>query len=113
MTKKEKNVDNLPYKKVSGWYRFWKRTFDIFVSGFAILVLALPLLVIYIIVWMTSKGTGIFHDNRVGKDHKPIHVYKFRTMYADAEENIDKYSKFFKLNLIENNLFWEHIKKNN
>ncbi|MCR4911266.1 MAG: sugar transferase [Bacilli bacterium] len=91
MTKKEKNVDSLPYKKVSGWYRFWKRTFDIFVSGLAIIVLALPLLVIYIIVWATSKGTGIFHDNRVGKDHKPIHVYKFRTMYADAEENIDKY----------------------
>ena len=91
MTKKEKNVDNLPYKKVSGWYRFWKRTFDIVVSGIAILVLSPLLLILYIAAWASSKGTGIFHDNRVGKDHKPIHVYKFRSMYADAEENIDKY----------------------
>ena len=37
---------------------------------------------------------------------------KFELIFP-LKENIDKYSKFFKLNLIENNLFWEHIKKNN
>jgi tubulin polyglutamylase TTLL4 len=28
------------------------------------------------------------------------------------KDNIDKYSKLFKLNLIENKLFWEHVKNN-
>ena len=37
---------------------------------------------------------------------------KFELIFP-LKENIDKYSKFFKLNLIENKLFWEHIKKNN
>ena len=91
MTKKEKIVDTLPYKKVSRSYRFWKRFIDIFVSLFFIILLSWLLLILYIIATITSKGTGIFHDNRIGKDHKPIHVYKFRTMYADAEENVDKY----------------------
>ena len=91
MTKKEKNVDSLPYKQVTAWYRFWKRTFDITVSLLAIILLSWLMLILYIAVWISSKGTGIFHDNRVGKDHREIHVYKFRTMYADAEENVDKY----------------------
>ena len=33
----------------------------------------------------------IFKDRRVGNNKKIINVYKFRSMYIDAEENIDKY----------------------
>ena len=84
MTKKEKILDQLPYKDVSLWYRFWKRFFDIFISLFAILVLALPLFIIWLVVRLSSPGKGIFKDERVGKDDKNIGVYKFRTMYADA-----------------------------
>ena len=91
MTKKEKMLDQLPYKKASGWYRFWKRAIDIFVSLTAILVLALPLFVIWLIVRLSSPGKGIFKDERVGKGDKNIGVYKFRTMYADAETNLEKY----------------------
>ena len=36
---------------------------------------------------------------------------KFELIFP-LKDNIDKYSKLFKLNLIENKLFWEHIKKN-
>lgn len=91
MTKKEKNVTQLPYKKVSLWYKFWKRTFDILLSGFLILLLLLPLFVIWLFVKISTKGGGIFLDNRVGKDNKNISVYKFRTMFIDAEKNVDKY----------------------
>ena len=36
---------------------------------------------------------------------------KFELIFP-LKDNIDKYSKLFKLNLIENKLFWEHIKNN-
>ena len=91
MTKKEKIVDQLPYKEVTWWYRFCKRTFDIVLSFFLIVILCLLLAVLWLVVWLSSKGKGIFHDMRVGKDDKDIAVYKFRTMYGDAETNIDKY----------------------
>ena len=88
---KKKNVDELPYKKVSGWYRFWKRFFDIFFSSLAIIVLSPLLLILIILVFCTSKGHAIYKDKRVGKDHKEIHVYKFRSMYLDAETRIKEY----------------------
>ena len=49
------------------------------------------MMIVGIIVKITSKGPMIFKDRRVGKNKKIINVYKFRSMYIDAEENIDKY----------------------
>ena len=89
--KKEAMVDSLPYKEVSGWYRFWKRFFDIFSSSIVILLISWVLIIIWLLVFFTSKGPAIFKDNRIGKDGKDIHVYKFRSMYVDAEERIEKY----------------------
>ena len=73
------------------FYRFIKRTFDIFSSLFVILLLSLLLIVISIIVKASSRGPVLFKDKRVGMGGKDIVVYKFRSMYVDAEERIDKY----------------------
>lgn len=89
--KLEQNIDQLPYKKASKWYRFWKRFFDISLSFLGILVLSPLLLIIFLLVFLTSKGPGIYRDHRIGKNGKEIHVYKFRSMYVDAEERIEKY----------------------
>ena len=84
-------VDSLPYKKANWWYRFVKRSFDIWVSLIAILVLS-PLYLLFIIInAIYTRGHPIFFDKRIGKDHKHINVYKFRSMYYDAETNVDKY----------------------
>lgn len=89
--KKEAMVDSLPYKKVTWWYRFTKRCFDVFVSFTAILVLS-PLFILFTLINLIStKGHPIFFDKRIGKDHKNINVYKYRSMYYDAESNVDKY----------------------
>ncbi len=89
--KKEAMVDSLPYKKANWWYRFVKRSFDIWVSLIAILVLS-PLYLLFIIInAIYTRGHPIFFDKRIGKDHKHINVYKFRSMYYDAETNVDKY----------------------
>jgi len=89
--KKEAMVDSLPYKKANWWYRFVKRSFDIWVSLIAILILS-PLYLLFIIInAIYTRGHPIFFDKRIGKDHKHINVYKYRSMYYDAETNVDKY----------------------
>lgn len=70
-------------------YRFAKRTFDI---AFSLLVLAL-FWWIYVIVAIAIKiddpaGPVFFVQERMGKDEKPFNMFKFRSMYADAEERL-------------------------
>lgn len=70
-------------------YRFVKRLFDI---AFSLLVFALFWWV-YVIVAIATKiddpaGPVFFVQERMGKDEKPFKMYKFRSMYADAEERL-------------------------
>ena len=64
---------------------FLKRTFDIVVSLFAILMLiAIPvMIVIPIVIKLTSKGPAFFTQTRVGKEGKDFVMYKFRTMIPE------------------------------
>lgn len=73
------------------FYRVTKRVFDIVVSGIGIIMLSWLLLILYLAVKLTSKGPGIFIDKRVGKGGKDIKVYKFRSMYLDADARIKEY----------------------
>lgn len=62
-------------------YFFFKKIID-FSAGFIIAVFLSwwLMIIIWLIVKMTSKGPGIFAQERVGKDQKKILCYKFRTM---------------------------------
>ena len=73
------------------WYRFVKRTFDIFSSFVVICLISWLLLIIFIIQLFVTKGHPIFADSRVGKRGKIFKALKFRSMFYDAESNIDKY----------------------
>lgn len=66
-------------------YRFIKRSFDIFSCGLALIVLAIPMGVIAIKIKSESEGPAIYAQRRVGKGGKIFKVYKFRSMYVDAE----------------------------
>lgn len=69
------------------WEKFSKRLLDIVLSVF-ILMITLPItLVVSILVWSTSKGPAIFKQKRVGLYGKEFTIYKFRTMYEDAEKH--------------------------
>ena len=65
-------------------YRFMKRAFDIVASFFAMLFLALPMLIIAIAIKLDSKGPVIFKQKRVGRDGKEFNCYKFRSMSTSA-----------------------------
>lgn len=74
----EKNV------KKRRLFRFAKRTFDLIVSLFLIIILSPLLLIIAIAIKCDSKGPVLFKQKRVGKDRKEFNCYKFRSMRSDA-----------------------------
>ena len=43
-----------------------------------------------ILVKLTSRGPVFYRQNRLGKNGVPIRVWKFRSMYADADERLQK-----------------------
>ncbi len=71
-------------------YRFVKRSFDI---GFSLLVFILfwwLFLITAIAIRVDSPGPAIFKQVRVGKDGKLFRMWKFRSMYMDAEDRLDE-----------------------
>ena len=81
------DVITLAEPTVSGsiGYRFIKRAFDICSTGLALIVLAVPMAVIAIKIKSESPGPAIYAQERVGKNGEYFKVYKFRSMYIDAE----------------------------
>ena len=74
-----------PMQGVSG---IIKRLIDIVFSLFALIVLSPLMLVIASTIRLTSPGKAIFRQERVGRAGKRFHIYKFRSMRANAEENV-------------------------
>ena len=68
-------------------YLALKRAFDISGALVGLAVLALPMSVIALIIALDSPGDPIFRQERLGKDGKPFTMYKFRSMYEDAERD--------------------------
>ncbi len=66
-------------------YDFFKRAFDIFSSSAAIVLLAIPMLIIAIAIKCDSKGPVLFKQNRVGKNKKLFPILKFRSMFTDTD----------------------------
>lgn len=69
-------------------YRFVKRGFDVAVSASALLVLSPLMLGICALIRLDSKGSPIFIHRRYGKNGRTLKMFKFRTMYVNAQEMI-------------------------
>ena len=67
------------------WERIVKRSLDIIVSIIGIILTAPFLMILAIMVRIDSKGPIIYAQRRVGRNGKHFTMYKFRTMYTDAE----------------------------
>jgi len=64
---------------------FGKRVFDIIASLVGIVLLLSIFIIIGLWVKLSSKGSIIFVQKRVGKDFEEFDLYKFRSMVADAQ----------------------------
>lgn len=74
----------------SGIYKFVKRAFD-FIAALAAIVAILPLLlIISAIVYMGDPGPVIYGQVRIGKNGKAFKMWKFRSMYKNADKMIDQ-----------------------
>ena len=69
------------------WQQNIKRVIDVAVAFFALVLLSPLLVLIAIRVRLSSKGSIIFVQERIGYKGKPFSMYKFRSMYMDAEKN--------------------------
>ena len=71
----------------------WKRLFDIFFSGLAIIILSPIFILTAIAIKLESKGPVMFKSKRVGTNYTIFDFLKFRSMYIDAEERLKDLSK--------------------
>lgn len=83
-----RTVSRITYSCVH--YPIWKlaikRFMDISISLTALVVLALPMLLVALLIKLSSRGPVFFVQERVGKNHKLFKMLKFRTMVQDAEK---------------------------
>ena len=63
---------------------FFKRSLDIVVSLFCLLVFTIPFVVIALLIKFDSKGPVFFRQERIGKNGKSFLIWKFRTMVDGA-----------------------------
>lgn len=70
----------------------WKRTFDIFFSGMAILFLSPLLLLTALAIRMESKGPIVYKSKRVGSNYLIFDFLKFRSMYTDADKHLKDFN---------------------
>lgn len=77
---------------VRGWYDGGaKRMADVAFSLVAIAIGSVPAAISSLAICVESPGAPIFRQERIGKGGEPFGMWKLRTMYADAEENVERY----------------------
>lgn len=76
---------DLENELLSYWQQNIKRLFDISFSLFNIIILSPLLLIVAIITKLSSPGNIIYSQERVGLKGTTFFIYKFRSMFSDAE----------------------------
>lgn len=87
---KVEEIEGIPFLKLKSlpmttWGRIIKRTFDVVVSLLLLVFFSPIMVLISLLVKLTSKGPVLYKQERVSLDGHPFTIYKFRSMYVDAE----------------------------
>jgi exopolysaccharide biosynthesis polyprenyl glycosylphosphotransferase len=84
--------DNIPILHINAQpelsirVRVLKRSFDVLFAS-TLMVVGVPVFImLYLITKFTSRGPAFFMQERIGKHEKPFYIYKFRSMYVNAEK---------------------------
>ncbi|MFC1704264.1 sugar transferase [Candidatus Omnitrophota bacterium] len=70
------------------WQLFIKRSIDLVASGLGIVFLSPLFLLVSIIIKTTSPGPVFFKQRRVGLNGRIFTLFKFRSMYKNAQEKL-------------------------
>lgn len=85
-----------------------KRTLDILVSGFLIIILSPFLLIIALAIRIESKGPIFYYAYRVGQNYHTFKFYKFRSMRTNADQLIDKMKHLNQYDISDNESCKQH-----
>jgi exopolysaccharide biosynthesis polyprenyl glycosylphosphotransferase len=83
-------VLTVPRARLGGFSFLIKRTLDLVVSTLLLIALAPLLLACALAIKLDSPGPVLFRQRRIGMGERPFLVFKFRSMYNDAEERKDE-----------------------
>lgn len=78
------NVRDIPLENPLN--RAYKRSFDLLVSVFALIITSPIFLIVSLLIKATSKGPVFFVPTRIGLNRKQFKMYKFRSMYVSPPE---------------------------
>ena len=67
--------------------KYVKRFLDVFLSCLALVVLAIPMVIVALLVAIKLGRPVLFIQDRPGKDEKIFKILKFRTMTNETDEN--------------------------
>ncbi|MDO4321566.1 MAG: sugar transferase [Lachnospiraceae bacterium] len=67
--------------------KYIKRILDVILSGFALFVLGIPMLIVAALVRKDVGSPVLFGQHRIGKDNKEFLMWKFRSMTNERDEN--------------------------
>ena len=67
--------------------KYIKRLLDIVLSLCAIILLSPVFLILFVLVRVKLGSPALFHQDRPGRDGKIFHMYKFRSMTDERDEN--------------------------
>lgn len=76
----------------AGYYKFMKRAIDITGASVALVIFAVPMLIVAIMLKLEGQGgTPIYAGPRVGQDGRLFRCYKFRTMEPGTDHLLHNY----------------------
>lgn len=75
-------MNNMVYKKL-------KRSFDIVASSTGLLLISPILILAAVAIKIESRGPLVYRSKRVGENYNIFGLLKFRTMYTNADKQVD------------------------
>lgn len=73
-------------------YLIAKRVVDVLIASVVLGLTLIPMGLIALLIKLESPGPAIYVHNRIGKNGKPIGLFKFRSMFLNADEMMESFS---------------------
>jgi len=86
-TYEEVPLVEITHELMPAWQENMKRVFDVVFSVVVIIVLSPVFIALAIGVKLSSTGPIFYSHERIGRYGKPFTIYKYRSMYTDAEKH--------------------------
>jgi lipopolysaccharide/colanic/teichoic acid biosynthesis glycosyltransferase len=67
-----------------------KPLFDVVAALLGLAILWPLLAAMAVLVRLTTPGPALFRQTRIGRDHRPFVLYKFRSMYAGSNDDVHR-----------------------